>query len=165
MWLVDCASCFHARVRHQVMSRLCWGLSPGLLGRSCAVFRGGVVLSSVEKNSEQEQAGYTVEDLEWLQLQFRLRHAIVSANPPPAKCQIDAGSETETSGSTLAHLFGGVALTNVISDAEKLRRARARRQRYLEVRVLANPVDLLLRLRSNEAIFAHTRQVESKGLS
>ncbi len=114
---------------------------------------------------EAENEGYTLAALEWLQLQYRLRHAVASANCVALVSAEKDDVPQEDSSPTLAARFGGKGLTKVISDAEKLKRVRDRRERYLSGRSAETFVDFLLRLRTNELLFVHVRQVESKGLS
>src|SRR5271154_6352274 len=121
------------------------------------------MFESVQVHEDQDRAGYAIGDLQWLQLQFRPRHALTRADSRTSNEEDPAASGGGTT--SLASRFAGSGLTHVISETDKLRRVGARRQRYLEWRGNEGVVDLLLRLRSEETIFAYIRTVESKGVS
>lgn len=112
-----------------------------------------------------EPEGYTSGDLSWLEHQFRPRHAISAASAQVSSRTDYSASDAQINVCSLAALFAGNGLTQVVPDAEKLRRVRARREIYLASRNQEDVLDLLLRLRSKGSTFSHIRLVESKGLS
>lgn len=122
-------------------------------------------MSSEVDRKTQERAGYTTGDLGWLEHQFRPRHVMSVANAQVKARMHSSSSDPDCNDRPLAALFAGKGLTQVVSDADKLRRVRDRREKYLESRNKEDILDLLLRLRSTEHTFAHIRLAESNGLS
>src|SRR5579883_2357596 len=115
--------------------------------------------------TDQDHADYALGDLQWLQVQCRLRVALPRGAPRRMSLPEISPTCADEDQISLAARFGGSGLTTVITVAEKLRRVRVRRERYLEARNSQDLVDFLLRLRSTEAIFAQIRLGESKGRS
>jgi hypothetical protein len=122
-------------------------------------------LDSVHLDREDKNADDVLRDLSWLELQYRLRHALARAKIQPTERQDLVESDGECEKSSLSSRFGGAGLTNVVTDVEKLRRVNSRRQRYLEGRDNSETLDLLVRLRSSESTFAHIRAEELQSVS